>query len=93
MADDMMTQQPEPATPKYGVMIGAGLVLAVLILGGLFLWGKSVTPAQDLNVEDAQPSFEVMNSHVEEPNLEFEDLPEIPEDVPVIEELDEDTFQ
>ncbi len=91
----MMSQQPEstPPTPKYGVMIGAGLVLAVLILGGLFLWGKSVTPPQDLNVEDAQPTFEVMNSHVEEPNLEFEDLPEIPEDVPVIEELEEDTFQ
>lgn len=95
MADDMITQQTEPAQtgPKYGVMIGAGLVLAVLILGGLFFWGKTVTDSQELNVEDAQPSFEVMTSHVEEPNIEFEDLPEIPEDVEVIEELEEDTFQ
>jgi hypothetical protein len=98
MADEIMQQQPivesQPApTPKYGVMIGAGIVLVVLILGGLFLWGKSVTPPQALNVEDAAPSFEVMTSHVDEPNIEFDELPPIPDEAPVIEGLEENTFE
>lgn len=97
MADEIMQQQPmetQPAaTPKYGVMIGSGIVLAVLILGGLFLWGKSVTPPQDLNVEDAAPSFEVMTSHVDEPNIDFDELPQIPDEAPVIEDLEEDSFK
>jgi hypothetical protein len=93
MADEMTQPSTPTPTPKYGVMIGAGIVLVVLILGGLFIWGKSVTPQQELDVEDAAPTFEVTTSHVEEPNLEFDELPEVPEDAPVIEELEEDTFQ
>ncbi|MFM2414788.1 MAG: hypothetical protein RI911_481 [Candidatus Parcubacteria bacterium] len=99
MADEMGMQQPtstEPAAeaPKYGVMIGAGLLLAIVVLGGLFMWGKSVTPQQPLNIEDAQPKFEVMTSHVEEPNLApGEELPTIPESIDEVEQLDEDTFE
>lgn len=92
-----MQQQPmetqAPSTPKYGVMVGSGIVLVVLVLGGLFLWGKSVTPAQELNVEDAAPSFEVMTSHVDEPNIEFDDLPQIPDEAPIMEGIEENSFE
>ncbi len=92
-----MQQAPVETTPsagpKYGVMIGSTIVLVVLVLGGLFLWGKSVTPPQELNIEDAAPTFEVMTSHVEEPNIEFDDLPQIPDEAPVMEGIEEDSFE
>jgi hypothetical protein len=90
MTDEVQTAASP--SPNYGVMIGSGIVLAVIVLGGLFLWGKAVTPQSDLTVEDAAPvEFEVMTSHVTEPNID-ESSEQLPQDEIAPEET-ESTFE
>jgi hypothetical protein len=74
---DQQTITHESQTPQFGVLIGATIVIALAVFGGLFFWGKSVTPADQLDVVDVRPTFEVMTSHVDEPNLSDSELPPI----------------
>jgi hypothetical protein len=56
-------------TPNFGIIVGAAIVLAILVFGGLFFWGKSANQGQQLNVEDVGRRFEVTTSHIDEPNM------------------------